>query len=107
MLKFAFLSQGVYNKIYIYPLYDTMADPLMTGNVEAKTAPEAPKAAETTTPPSTPTVAPATTEVAATPQLAAHESTSLVDTIIKVIIDIIAKITGKPSPTGGKVPTWR
>ena len=84
-----------------------MADPLMTGNVEAKAATEAPKAAETTTTPSTPTVAPATTEAATTPPLAAHESTSLVDTIIKVVIDIIARITGRPSPTAGKVPTWK
>lgn len=30
---------------------------------------------------------------------------SIGDTIIKVIVDIIARITGQPSPTGGKLPT--
>lgn len=84
-----------------------MADPLMTGNVEAKAAPEAPKAAEPTATPSTPTVATQTPQATSTQQLAAHESTSLVDTIIKIIVDIIARITGRPSPTGGKVPTWK
>lgn len=84
-----------------------MADPLMTGNVETKAASEAPKAADTTTTPSTPTVAPVATPAATTAPLAPHESTSLVDAIIKVIVDIIARITGRPSPTGGKVPTWK
>lgn len=30
---------------------------------------------------------------------------SIVDTIIKVAIDVVAKLTGQPSPTGGKLPT--
>jgi hypothetical protein len=30
---------------------------------------------------------------------------NIIDTIIKVAIDIIARLTGQPSPTGGKHPT--
>lgn len=70
-----------------------MADPLMTGNVETKAATDVAKAAKTT-----PSLTP-TTEAPVAP-LAIHESTSIGDTIIKVIVDVIAKITGRPSPTG-------
>lgn len=78
---------------YLLPIKLPMADPLMTGNVETKAASEQAKAPETTATSTSATQAPAA-------PLAIHESTSLGDTIIKVIVDVIAKITGRPSPTG-------
>jgi hypothetical protein len=38
-------------------------------------------------------------------QVSGADTHSIVDTIIKVVIDIVARLTGQPSPTGGKLPT--